>query len=1162
MPKRRPAPYSTTRGIPNTCHEQITSGAARWVTTFTTNSSSYDAQGNLTWFGRYPVSRDAPNPPWLHPVTLTYDVTYQGLVASTTNALNQTTRYTYDAAGRLLTTTDPNNQTTTVGYDVYGRPETYAPPGVGLYQTRWSYPGIDPVRGYRVQEFTYASPTSSHQARVCVDGFGGLAQTLDYTGTSLIPIETLSHEVWDSGQRVRRASWPYYAGDSPAKFIQTTFDARGRPLRIARVKNDAGFTTDNTASGRPAVYTFTHSRSGDKRVTTHTDANGNSRSVYSDYRGLVTQVTDAAGDMTYRYTTALRLAQVTLPSTRAAFRDVSYTYDSWGRLKTEHDPNGEGFVAYTYDDASMLTKKTYYASPAMTTRTREIWYSYDQLARLQRERARSSPFSDLVTYTTYTYDETSQQNGIGRLTTVTDTSGTTTFNYDGRGNVTSKVITLNGLNGSVTYSYAYDDSDRVTGMVFPDAVQKFIYTVDGVLTGVTHNDIHWGSWKDFDAFKRATTFQAYDNGGWTNTTAYTFDVDQRVSRIVQQKSGRVIQALSYGYDAVGNVTTITDNRATKVLNGINTDLTQSFAYDALGRLCAIWSTFLAAGACTTTSPAPSAIFTYDGVGNLFTDSGTTNTYTMIGSECVIENRRPLPLGDPSLSTTGTVAGRTILNWRAYQDTEGKRTRFEDCSVSPCVNYYYGYDYRGRLTSVTQDGVVRERYAYDFADRRTKKSYNNLHNTAHAWFFGPSYTVRKNSADLARTAKTLSIAGIATHTYGDKIPGAVAAATVDTNINQPFTGSTDQALPVGIYLRQSDLLGSQTVMTRASDGAVVSRNRYDAWGSHLAANSMGQDTTYEQFTGQPREAFSGLAYYGFRYYHPTTRRFITPDDRIMGCGAQGYNRFAYVHNNPATYIDPTGHQTAGTSTCVGKGCGDDRSGSGSGSNSGLSGGWNEICSFSLICSGIRWLVESGDNREIPRVKTSDVTPDYEASPKEPLSAKDQYEAEEWTFRHVRYDRGPSTIRAISDDEWRQVQREAEREIAHRGRELQRKQYCLRETGNESCLVANIIPFGPPGGVHLARFQTFKTEAQLADHFTKHAPEWGAGNITPGGYLRRAETLLNRPPGGNILSYTGPNGDILRYNTRTNEFAVGSADGFIRTLFRPDRGVAYWLQQIGP
>ena len=95
-----------------------------------------------------------------------------------------------------------------------------------------------------------------------------------------------------------------------------------------------------------------------------------------------------------------------------------------------------------------------------------------------------------------------------------------------------------------------------------------------------------------------------------------------------------------------------------------------------------------------------------------------------------------------------------------------------------------------------------------------------------------------------------------------------------------------------------------------------------------------------------------------------------------------------------------------------------------------------------------------------------------------------------------------------------------------------------------------------------FTAFRNMAALDSHFAKHAVEWGAGNITKAGYLRRAQSLLGKKPGGNILGHTRANGDILRYNTRTNEFAVGASDGTIRTLFRPQGGMDYWLKQVTP
>jgi YD repeat-containing protein len=86
-------------------------------------------------------------------------------------------------------------------------------------------------------------------------------------------------------------------------------------------------------------------------------------------------------------------------------------------------------------------------------------------------------------------------------------------------------------------------------------------------------------------------------------------------------------------------------------------------------------------------------------------------------------------------------------------------------------------------------------------------------------------------------------------------------------------------------------------------------------------------------------------------------------------------------------------------------------------------------------------------------------------------------------------------------------------------------------------------------------------KLERHFADHAAEWGAGNITNSSYLSRARSLLGSEPSGEILGFTREGGDILRYNTRTNEFAVGSSEGTIRTLFRPEDGIEYWYRQTG-
>jgi filamentous hemagglutinin len=63
-----------------------------------------------------------------------------------------------------------------------------------------------------------------------------------------------------------------------------------------------------------------------------------------------------------------------------------------------------------------------------------------------------------------------------------------------------------------------------------------------------------------------------------------------------------------------------------------------------------------------------------------------------------------------------------------------------------------------------------------------------------------------------------------------------------------------------------------------------------------------------------------------------------------------------------------------------------------------------------------------------------------------------------------------------------------------------------------------------------------------------------------YLRGAQKLTGGGEG--ILTFIRKNGDTLFYNPTTNEFAVLAKDGqTIRSYFKPEEGLEYWLRQTG-
>ena len=65
---------------------------------------------------------------------------------------------------------------------------------------------------------------------------------------------------------------------------------------------------------------------------------------------------------------------------------------------------------------------------------------------------------------------------------------------------------------------------------------------------------------------------------------------------------------------------------------------------------------------------------------------------------------------------------------------------------------------------------------------------------------------------------------------------------------------------------------------------------------------------------------------------------------------------------------------------------------------------------------------------------------------------------------------------------------------------------------------------------------------------------------GRYLRLAQELRDRAPGGLVLEAVRGDGVIVRYDQATGAFIAFERDGRIRTFFRPAGGDAYFRGQL--
>jgi RHS repeat-associated protein len=195
-----------------------------------------------------------------------------------------------------------------------------------------------------------------------------------------------------------------------------------------------------------------------------------------------------------------------------------------------------------------------------------------------------------------------------------------------------------------------------------------------------------------------------------------------------------------------------------------------------------------------------------------------------------------------------------------------------------------YDEEHRVVSI-QDGSILSQYTYGADRQRIKKTEGG---TTTYYFFANYEEVWAGGSQVE--ARTYYLAN------DQKIAQRIIQGGSDT-----------------LSYVHADHLGSSVKLTDET-GQVIQTIAYDPYGE--TALSEGATEPAYQYTGQEKDAETGLYYYGARYYDPELGRFIQGDSLL-----DGLNRYAYGHNNPLKYTDPTGNYVVDpdTNECFGGDC---------------------------------------------------------------------------------------------------------------------------------------------------------------------------------------------------------------------------------------------------
>ena len=786
--------------------------------------------------------------------------TYMGALPTVvSNAKSQQSSFTYRTdTGQNLTATDPNLQTTTYAYsDPLNRVTSISYPDGGSSGIQYNDTGSIGVTV--TQKIT---SSLNKQTQAIVDGLGRLSQTIllsdpsgkTYTQTTYDALGR-KYQVWNPTRCLPTTS--PCTGESTWGITTYNYDALGRETLL--IPADGTSTTDN----QPTSY------SGN--TVTVKDEAGNTRTTTSDALGRLTQVSEgtAAYITLYSYDALGNLLCAeqhggvtgtgcsSAPSNDATspWRVRRFTYDSLSRLLTAKNPE-TGTITYGYNLDGVLTSKT-------DNRGMTVTYTPETLHRIS-----TIAHSDSTPTITNTYDghAAGTNYGVGRRTSMSDGSGSTTFTFDTMGRIWSEAQTIGTVTKTTTNTYNYDGS--VAQITYPsgsvikitpggdgrplaavDSTHSISYAtmlayapsgelstgyygVSGTYSGILQSD-------SFNSRGQPIRLQACGLSACTDgsgsTTPYLFD-------------------LSYNYglgmNDNGNVQGITNNK--------NTSRSQAFTYDGLNRLVTAKTASTWGISFTTSSGSPGI----DAWGNLFQTNTISGTAT-----------NPM-----SVTQVVNVNNQFTANGYAY-DAAGNVLQ-DGSGTTACSGYAYSWNAEEEMTC-----SLGATYVYDGDGIRVKKSGG-----------GATPTLYWGSGTLAESDTSGNLTSEYIYLNGRRIARRDVA-----------TGN--------VYYFFQDMLGSSNVVANSS-GVLQNESDFYPFGGEAAITQSLTNQHY-RFTGKERDTESGNDYFGARYYASSMGRFTSPDwsataDTIPYAeldNPQSFNLYGYVVNNPLGWVDTDGHDVS-------------------------------------------------------------------------------------------------------------------------------------------------------------------------------------------------------------------------------------------------------------
>ena len=713
-------PSSTCAGG-NQAYSYDTNGFKLSETDWNENLTTYvrDSQG-------LELSRtEASGTPEARTINTTWHPTFR--LPSQIVAPGKTTDYIYDAAGRLLSRTETDTTTHTIPYSTNGQTRSWT----NTYNALGLLVSVDGPRTdvSDVTSYTYDAQNNlinvsnplGHETVIIARNSSGLPviledenqvqTTLVYNARNLVVsliINASSGDVttqfqYDNAQQITQILLPNgnqlnYQYDAAHRLTQVS-NLLGE--RIEYALDPLGGRTSETIYSDTNAITRVQQRVFDElgRLIQDLGANGQDTAYTLDAMGSRLEINDGVNPtVTQAFDGLNRLIQ----ATDSASQTTEYGYDDQGNLTTVTDPLDHS-TEYTYDGFNRLiqilspdtgtTVSTYDSAGNLVSQTdaRDVVsnYSYDALNRIT-QKAFPADSSQTINYG---YDDVSDgNNGIGKLTSITDVSGSSAFIYDDRGNLSQKTHTIQGT--QYVDQYQYDLVNNLIQHTYPSG-RIVYYSRDSLARVDSMTTQENGSaplatvvsnlqYKPFGPL----TAMTYGNG---LESEFEYDLDYRIASLQTGDGIDNLQDRLYGYDTLNNIISISD--------GVDSARSQSYSYDELNRL-----TF-ASGIYGIAS------YSYDAVGNRLSRDISGGASDVAETYFYASTSNQLQSVDRQIDSNAST--------RTLSYTDNGNINGDDDGLGELRDL--AYDQNNRLVSIDSNATPLASYLYNALGQRVAKT---------------------------------------------------------------------------------------------------------------------------------------------------------------------------------------------------------------------------------------------------------------------------------------------------------------------------------------------------------------------------------------------------------------------------------------------------------